>query len=193
MEPFYNDTTKQNKGSEALSRPKILFFHEISLFKETFEVYFFMEFHVRSCWWTQRNLKLLSSRLWQSMENCSSIDNLMRISTGKCEGGLVLVILSVPHPTSIQMYYSLSFTVPGKLTSPDQISQIGGSQAPLRNQKVGAKREFSPPSFSKAACCTYLIGLTAPRLGVRAVTVPHCSWSQGHTIPGWSFNSAQSA
>ena len=40
----------------------------------------------------------LACILRQSMENCSSIDNLMRISTGKCEGGLVLVILSVPHP-----------------------------------------------------------------------------------------------
>ena len=84
MEPFYNDTTKQNKGSEALSRSKILFFHEISLFKETFEVYFFMEFHVRSCWWTQRNLKLLSSRLWQSMENGGWPESNMREDTDFC-------------------------------------------------------------------------------------------------------------
>ena len=84
MEPFYNDTTKQNKGSEALSSSKILFFHEISLFKETFEVYFFMEFHVRSCWWTQRNLKLLSSRLWQSVENGGWLESNIREDTDFC-------------------------------------------------------------------------------------------------------------
>lgn len=71
MEPFYNDTTQQNKGSEALYNSKILLFHEISLFRETFEVHLFMEFHVRSCWWTQRNLnwvivlKTLSDNLWR--------------------------------------------------------------------------------------------------------------------------------
>lgn len=69
MEPFYNDT-KQNKGSKALSSTKILPFHKISLFKETFEVHLFMEFHVRSCWWTQRTLKLSycpqdSDNLWR--------------------------------------------------------------------------------------------------------------------------------
>lgn len=84
MEPFYNDTTKQNKGSEALSSSKILFFHEISLFKETFEVYFFMEFHVRSCWRTQRNLKLLSSRLWQSVENGGWLESNIREDTDFC-------------------------------------------------------------------------------------------------------------
>ena len=57
----------------------------------------------------------------QSTENCSSIDNLRRISIAKCEEEVGVCLCLTP--TSIRIY-SLPFALPGKLISLDWITQI---------------------------------------------------------------------
>ena len=57
----------------------------------------------------------------QSTENCSSIDNLRRISIAKCEEEVGVCLCLTP--TSIRIY-SLPFALPGKLISLDWITQL---------------------------------------------------------------------
>lgn len=62
----------------------------------------------------------------------------MRISTAKSEEEVDVGYCLCFIPTSIQIY-SLPFSVSGMLISVDWVIQIGQSEAPLGNQKVGEK------------------------------------------------------
>ena len=131
----------------------------------------------------------LACILQQSMQNCSSIGNLKRISTAKCEEGLVLVILSVPyphlHPDVLFSAFHCAWEAHlSRLDLPDQ-----RDRGTLKKSKGGSKEGVFTSKLLRGCLLLWgpLLGAPLVRLSsgsrpltlsLRAATAPPCSWSR---------------